>query len=203
MSSLNSYRAGEADRCAVGSSDLEATPSIIIAQRACPAESEPVHPSQASSYWHDVVDVEPDPDQETEHDTTAVIATRSPVGYWRQFVIATLANCAQTERYRPNEKKPPEFPWCRSSRTHSRKPGRRIDGTQKSPPGSYRRTEGARGAFKKDELCPSQLTKGEAHKNLAVKRPTAMAAGRGMGTTAAIGTAAAAAATAEIAQYGG
>ena len=100
MSSLNSYRAGEADRCAVGSSDLEATPSIIIAQRACPAESEPVHPSQASSYWHDVVDVEPDPDQETEDDTTAVIATRSPVGYWRQFVIATLANCAQTERCR-------------------------------------------------------------------------------------------------------
>ena len=62
---LDSYRAGEADRCAVGSSGLEATPLIITAQRACPADSEPVHPSQASSYWHDVVDVDPDPDQET------------------------------------------------------------------------------------------------------------------------------------------
>ena len=134
MSSLNSYRAGEADRCAVGSSDLEATSSIIIAQRACPAESEPVHPSQASSYWHDVVDVEPDPDQETEDDTTAVIATRSLVGYWKQFVIATLANCAQTERCRPNEKKPPEFPWCRSSDTLSitREANRR---NAKKPPG--------------------------------------------------------------------
>ena len=131
---LDSYRAGEADRCAVGSSDLEATSSIIIAQRACPAESEPVHPSQASSYWHDVVDVEPDPDQETEDDTTAVIATRSLVGYWRQFVIATLANCAQTERCRPNEKKPPEFPWCRSSDTLSktREANRR---NAKKPPG--------------------------------------------------------------------
>ena len=58
------------------------------------------------------------------------------------------------------------------------------------------------GGIQKDELHPSQLTKGEAHKNLAVKRPTAMVAGRGMGTTATIGTAAAAAATAEIAQYG-
>ena len=153
MSSLNSYRAGEADRCAVGSSDLEATSSIIIAQRACPAESEPVHPSQASSYWHDVVDVEPDPDQETEDDTTAVIATRSLVGYWKQFVIATLANCAQTERYRPNEKKPPElFPWCRSSDTLSktREANRR---NAKNPPGLLRLERQEPGGHSKRMSC--------------------------------------------------
>ena len=72
----------------------------------------------------------------------------------------------------------------------------------KKSPGLLPQNGRSPGGIQKDELHPSQLTKGEAHKNLAVKRPTAMVAGRGMGTTAAIGTAAAAAATAEIAQYG-
>ena len=67
----------------------------------------------------------------------------------------------------------------------------------KKSPGLLPQNGRSPGGIQKDELHPSQLTKGEAHKNLAVKRPTAMVAGRGMGTMAAM------AATAEIAQYGG
>ena len=82
-------------------------------------------------------------------------------------------------------------------------PGGESTERKKSPRAPAVGTAGARGAFKKDELHPSQLTKGEAHRNLAVKRPKNMAAGRGMGTIAAIGTAAAAAVTADMAVIGG
>ena len=54
----------------------------------------------------------------------------------------------------------------------------------KKSPGLLPQNGRSPGGIQKDELHPSQLTKGEAHKNLAVKRPTAMVAGRGMGTTA-------------------
>ena len=91
-------------------------------------------------------------------------------------------------------------PLQRDTLSRTREANRR---NAKKPPGHLPQNGRSPGGIEKDELHPSQLTKGEAHKNLAVKRPTAMAAGRGMGTTAAMGTAAAAAATADMAVIGG
>ena len=138
-----------------------------------------------------------------QHDTTAVVAIdrlAAVGGSFRSLPLRMTRRPTAADRTRKilpsSHGATPDVTACGMG---TREVNRR---NAKKSPGLLPQNGRSPGGIQKDELHPSQLTKGEAHKNLAVKRPTAMVAGRGMGTTATIGTAAAAAATAEIAQYG-